>query len=67
MTRGAGTFLGISVPKQENALLAAGYPLETLILYVAAIGLGQDGVHISEKHGISFYGNPNKEMEASLP
>ena len=38
--RGAQTFLGVSVPKERNALLAAGYEVETLFLYATAMGLG---------------------------
>ena len=38
--RGARTFLGVSVPQERNALLAAGYEFETLILYATAMGLG---------------------------
>lgn len=40
VVKGAGTFLGVSVPKQENALLAAGYTFESLILHATAMGLG---------------------------
>lgn len=38
--KGAGTFLGISIPKTELAPLAAGYEFENLILYATHLGLG---------------------------
>lgn len=38
--KGASTFLGVSAPRQENALLAAGYTFENLILCATAMGLG---------------------------
>lgn len=38
--KGAGTFLGVSVPEGRGALLAAGYELESLVLYATARGLG---------------------------
>ena len=38
--KGAGTFLGVSVPKVEDAFLAAGYAFEDLILYATSMGLG---------------------------
>lgn len=40
MIKGARTFLGVSVPKRERALLAAGYTFENLILSATALGLG---------------------------
>lgn len=38
--KGAGTFLGVSVPDTEPAPLAAGYQFECLVLCAAAMGLG---------------------------
>lgn len=38
--KGAGTFLGVSVPHVDNAFLAAGYAFENLILYATSMGLG---------------------------
>lgn len=38
--KGASTFLGVSIPKNELGLLAAGYEFENLILYVTDMGLG---------------------------
>ena len=38
--KGASTFLGVSVPRAEHALIAAGYEFENLILYATALGLG---------------------------
>lgn len=38
--KGAGTFLGISVPDMEMAAVAAGYEFENLILYATNLGLG---------------------------
>lgn len=38
--KGAGTFLGVSVPKTGLAPLAAGYEFETLLLYATHLGLG---------------------------
>lgn len=38
--KGAGTFLGVSIPDTEWAPLAAGYTFENLILYAAHLGLG---------------------------
>lgn len=38
--KGAHTFLGVSVPKREQALLAAGYDFENLILLATDMGLG---------------------------
>lgn len=38
--KGASTFLGISIPDTDMAPLAAGYELETLILYATHLGLG---------------------------
>ena len=38
--KGAGTFLGVSVPHVDHALLAAGYTFENLILYATSMGLG---------------------------
>ena len=40
MIKGASTFLGVSIPQDEDALLAAGYEFENLILYATAMGLG---------------------------
>ena len=38
--KGAGTFLGVSVPDTEPAPLAAGYQFECLVLCAADMGLG---------------------------
>ena len=38
--KGASTFLGVSIPKNELGLLAAGYEFENLILYATSMGLG---------------------------
>lgn len=38
--KGASTFLGVSIPKEEYGLLAAGYEFENLILYATDMGLG---------------------------
>ncbi len=38
--KGASTFLGVSIPKDEFGLLAAGYEFENLILYATHMGLG---------------------------
>lgn len=38
--KGASTFLGVSVPKSEWGLLAAGYEFENLILYATNMNLG---------------------------
>ena len=38
--KGAGTFLGISIPDARLAPLAAGYEFENLILYATHLGLG---------------------------
>ena len=38
--KGAKTFLGVSIPKNELGLLAAGYEFENLILYAIYMGLG---------------------------
>lgn len=38
--KGAGTFLGVSIPDTELAPLAAGYEFENLILYATYMGLG---------------------------
>lgn len=38
--KGASTFLGVSVPKTDQSLLAAGYTFERLILHATAMGLG---------------------------
>lgn len=38
--KGAGTFLGISIPDTRLAPLAAGYEFENLILYATHLGLG---------------------------
>lgn len=38
--KGAGTFLGISIPDTSLAPLAAGYEFENLILYATYLGLG---------------------------
>lgn len=38
--KGAGTFLGVSIPNTELAPIAAGYEFENLILYATHLGLG---------------------------
>lgn len=38
--KGAGTFLGVSIPDTQLAPIAAGYEFENLILYATNIGLG---------------------------
>lgn len=38
--KGAGTFLGVSIPDTDLAPLAAGYEFENLILYATYMGLG---------------------------
>lgn len=38
--KGANTFLGISVPDEKFAAVAAGYEFENLILYATSLGLG---------------------------
>lgn len=40
MIKGAGTFIGVSVPDTEPAPLAAGYQFECLILCATGMGLG---------------------------
>lgn len=40
VVKGAGTFLGVSVPDSNLAYVAAGYEFECLILEATAIGLG---------------------------
>lgn len=38
--KGAGLYLGVTVPKEEYALEALGYDFEQLVLYAASLGLG---------------------------
>lgn len=38
--KGAGSFLGVVVPKEDFGLEAAGYAMEQLVLYATSLGLG---------------------------
>lgn len=40
VVKGAKTFLGVSIPDVERAPLAAGYELESLVLFATSMGLG---------------------------
>lgn len=62
--KGADTFLGVSIPDEELAPLAAGYEFENLILYATSLGLGTVwlAATFNRDHFASAMNIPEKEL-----
>lgn len=62
--KGASTFLGGSVPKNELAPLAAGYEFENLLLYATHLGLGTVwlAATFQREHFAASMGIPKEEL-----